>query len=80
MTGEEFAWNMLRKGLRLTDEDIEELRAGVLELKDMGPQLKRRAELTEMRVHALCIYLKKKDPEGWKEAERESIEHFRRGA
>lgn len=73
MAGEEFAWKMLKKGLDLSDEDIAELRKGLLELKDMAPEVRKRAELTEARVLAMCLYFKKKDPAAWEQAEREAL-------
>lgn len=78
MAGEEWAWSMLKKGLKLSDDDIVELREGIMELKDTAPQLKKRAELTEMRVHAICLYLKEKDHDAWVRAEKEAIEFKRR--
>lgn len=76
MTGEEFAWKMLKKGLNLSDEDVEALREGVLELKDLAPEMQQRAELTEKRVMAICIYLKGKDKDAWLEAEKKAVEAF----
>lgn len=77
MAGEEFAWKMLKKGLDLSDEDVAALREGVLELKDLAPEMKERAEKTEMRVMAICHYLRGKDEKGWSQAEMKAIEHFR---
>jgi len=80
MVGEEFAWNMLKKGLKLTDEDVEELKNGVLAFKDMGPAYLRRAEATEKRVLAIAYYLKDKDPTLWERCEIQSQQYFARRA
>lgn len=73
MVGEEFAWNMLKKGLDLSEEDVEELRAGILALKDMAPDAIKRAEMLEKRVLAICLYLKEHDEAGWKKAEEKAL-------
>lgn len=78
MVGEEFAWNMLKKGLKLTDEDVEELKNGVLAFKDMGPAYLRRAEATEKRVLAIAYYLKKKDEALWDACEQKAQQYFAR--
>ena len=79
MAGEEFAWKMLKKGLNLSDEDVDALRDGVLQLKDMAPEMQMRAEITEQRVLALCLFCKDKDLEGWKRAERAAIKAHESG-
>jgi len=70
---------MLKKALSLTDEDVAELRDGILQLKDMAPEVQKRAEMTEQRVLALCLFCKDKDMEGWKRAERAAIKAHESG-
>ena len=80
MVGEEFAWNMLKKGLGLTETDVQELKDGVLSFKDMGPAYLRRAEATEKRVLAIAYYLKDKDPVLWERCELLAQQYFTRRA
>lgn len=77
MVGEEFAWSMLKKGLGLTDEDVAELREGVLALKDMAPGAIHRAEMSEKRLLAICLFLKDSDEERWKKAEEKAQAIFK---
>lgn len=80
MVGEDFAWNMLKKGLGLTEADVQELKDGVLSLKDMGPAYLRRAEATEKRVLAISYYLKEKDSGLWEACEMRAQQYFARRA
>jgi len=76
MTMEEFAWNMIKKGLNLGDKEIEDLRNGILSLKEVAPELKRRAEKTEVRILALCIYFQQTDKQRWEKAEQEALKRI----
>lgn len=80
MVGEEFAWNALKKGLKLTDEDVEELRNGILSFKELGPAYLKRAEATEKRVLAICYFLQSQDPKLWTESELKAKQYFARHA
>ena len=80
MVAEEWAWSMLKKGLKLTDKDIEELREGLLSFKELGPTYLKRAEATEKRVLAICYYLQKQDEKLWTESELKAKQYFARHA
>ena len=76
MVAEEWAWSVLKKALKLTDEDIEELREGLLSFKDMGPTYLARAQATEKRVLAISYFLKQQNPELWDESEQKAQQYF----
>jgi len=80
MVGEDFAWNMLRKGLGLTDADVQELKDGVLAFKDMGPAYLKRAEATEKRVLAISYFLKNQNVDLWERCEQMAQQYFTRQA
>ena len=80
MVGEEFAWNTLKKGLGLTNADVEELKAGLLSFKDMGPAYLRRAEATEKRVLAISYFLKNQNCDLWERCEQLAQQYFARQA
>lgn len=69
---------MLRKGLGLTDRDIEELRDGVLSFKELGPTYLARAEASEKRVLAICYFLQEQDSAAWDRAEMKAKQFFTR--
>lgn len=80
MVGEEFAWNMLKKGLGLTDDDVQELKDGVMSFKELGPTYLARAEATEKRVLAISYFLKEQNRELWERAEQMAQQYFARRA
>lgn len=80
MVGEEFAWNMLKKGLGLTDQDIQELKDGVMSFKELGPTYLARAEATEKRVLAISYFLKEQDEDRWTRCEQKAHQYFARRA
>jgi len=80
MVAEEWAWSMLKKGLKLTDADVEELREGLLSFKDMGPAYLKRAEATEKRVLAISYFLKNQNIDLWERCEQMAQQYFTRQA
>jgi hypothetical protein len=80
MVGEKFAWNTLKAGLELTDKDVEELKSGILSLKDAGPTYLKRAEATEKRVLAIAYFLKEQNPTLWAASELKAQQYFARHA
>lgn len=80
MPGEEWVWGMLKKALKLSDDDVAQLREGLLSFKDMGPVYLRRAEMTERRVLAIAYYLKEKDQALWDACELRAQQYFARRA
>ena len=80
MVAEDWAWGVLKKALKLTDEDIKELREGLLSFKDMGPAYLRRAEATEKRVLAISYFLKNQNVDLWERCEQMAQQYFARQA
>jgi len=70
----------LKKALKLTDEDIKELREGLLSFKDMGPTYLARAEASEKRVLAISYFLKEQNRELWDKCEQMAQQYFTRRA
>lgn len=80
MVAEEWAWSVLKKALKLTEKDIEELREGILSFKELGPTYLARAEASEKRVLAISYFLKEQNRELWDKCELMAQQYFARRA
>jgi len=77
MVAERWAANVLKQALGLTEEDMEQFQTFIKSLKDQGPSLVKRAEMTEKRTLVIARVLKRVYPEQWAEAEKETLEQLK---
>jgi len=77
MVAERWAANVLKEALGLTAEDMEQFQTFIKSLKDQGPSLVKRTELTEARILVIARCLKKAFPKEWDESERETLEQLK---
>jgi len=69
---------MLKKALKLSDDDVTQLREGLLSFKELGPVYMARAEATEKRVLAISYFLKEQNPKLWDKCEQMAQQYFAR--
>jgi hypothetical protein len=77
MVGEQFAANVLKAALGLTEEDIGVFQQYIQQLKVEGPSMLKRAEMTERRTLIIARTLEKAFPTEFEAAKNETIEQYK---
>jgi len=80
MVGEQFAANVVKIALGLTDADMAEFKKYIEQLRCEGPALVKRAELSERRTLIIAKCLKMVYPDQWAAAENEVKEQYKAAA